>query len=137
MPIITVSMKQIKQEQGKPTKLQCMVEGHSLGKVKWFYKGRRIVRDDRITFSAHNTSSNVVTYFMAIQSLESGDFGIYTCKVSNNAGSAEAQVELVEILPGKSLKDKAFLKRHTGILYSSFAPKILFSIQNEYQNINY
>lgn len=107
MPIITVPMKQIKQEQGKPAKLQCMVEGHSLGEVKWFYKGRRIVRDDRITFSVHNTSSNVVTYFMAIQSLESGDFGIYTCNVSNNAGSAQAQVELVEILPGKSRKDNA------------------------------
>lgn len=122
MPIITVSMKQIKQEQGRPTKLQCMVEGHSLGKVKWFYKGRRIVRDDRITFSAHNTSSNVVTYFMAIQSVESGDFGIYTCKVSNNAGSAEAQVELVETLPEiKATRCEKLNNEHcVGILQSNF-----------------
>lgn len=122
MPIITVPMKQIKQEQGKPTKLQCMVEGHSLGEVKWFYKGRRIVRDDRITFSVHNTSSNVVTYFMAIQSLESGDFGIYTCNVSNNAGSAQAQVELVEILLEiKATKCEKMNNEHcVGILQSNF-----------------
>lgn len=122
MPIITVPMKQIKQEQGKPTKLQCMVEGHSLGEVKWFYKGRRIVRDDRITFSVHNTSSNVVTYFMAIQSLESGDFGIYTCNVSNNAGSAQAQVELVEILPEiKATRCEKMNNEHcVGILQSNF-----------------
>lgn len=122
MPIITIPMKQIKQEQGKPTKLQCMVEGHSLGKVKWFYKGRRIVRDDRISFSVHNTSSNVVTYFMAIQSLESGDFGIYTCNVSNNAGSAQAQVELVEILPeiNTTRCEKMKNEHCVGILQSNF-----------------
>lgn len=122
MPIITVPMKQIKQEQGKPTKLQCMVEGHSLGKVKWFYKGRRIVRDDRISFSVHNTSSNVVTYFMAIQSLESGDFGIYTCNVSNNAGNAQAQVELVEILPeiNTTRCEKMKNEHCVGILQSNF-----------------
>lgn len=122
MPIITVPMKQIKQEQGKPTKLQCMVEGHSLGKVKWFYKGRRIVRDDRISFSVHNTSSNVVTYFMAIQSLESGDFGIYTCNVSNNAGSAQAQVELIEILPeiNATRCEKMKNEHCVGILQSNF-----------------
>lgn len=122
MPIITIPMKQIKQEQGKPTKLQCMVEGHSLGKVKWFYKGRRIVRDDRISFSVHNTSSNVVTYFMAIQSLESGDFGIYTCNVSNNAGSAQAQVELVEILPeiNATRCEKMKNEHCVGILQSNF-----------------
>lgn len=122
MPIITIPMKQIKQEQGKPTKLQCMVEGHSLGKVKWFYKGRRIVRDDRISFSVHNTSSNVVTYFMAIQSLESGDFGIYTCNVSNNAGNAQAQVELVEILPeiNTTRCEKMKNEHCVGILQSNF-----------------
>lgn len=122
MPIITIPMKQIKQEQGKPTKLQCMVEGHSLGKVKWFYKGRRIVRDDRISFSVHNTSSNVVTYFMAIQSLESGDFGIYTCNVSNNAGNAQAQVELVEILPeiNATRCEKMKNEHCVGILQSNF-----------------
>lgn len=122
MPIITVPMKQIKQEQGKHTKLQCMVEGHSLGKVKWFYKGRRIVRDERVTFSAHNTSSNVVTYFISIQSLQSGDFGVYTCNVSNNAGTAQAQVELVEILPEiKATRCETLNNQHCeGVLQTNF-----------------
>ena len=101
MPIVVVPMKQIKQEQGQQAELLCIVEGHSLGKVSWIFQGKELAESARTAFGVQNSSSNVVVYSLTISSLVSSDFGVYTCQVFNNAGTATGQIELVEKVSGK------------------------------------
>ncbi|XP_062572935.1 hemicentin-1-like isoform X1 [Saccostrea cucullata] len=95
MPVITAP-KHIEEERGKQAELQCTVEGYPLGNVTWWLNGKQLTKNYRTSFRVFNSSSHIARYFLIISALESYDFGVYTCKATNNAGTATGQIQLIE-----------------------------------------
>lgn len=120
MPIITAP-KRVEQERGKEVRLQCIVEGYPRGNVTWWYKGKQLIKDYRTTFSVYDSTSHTARYSLIISALESYDFGVYTCKASNNAGTTQGQIELSQILSGtcRSL-DPALVGSQCWIMVATF-----------------
>ncbi|XP_048731772.2 hemicentin-2-like isoform X2 [Ostrea edulis] len=121
MPIITAP-KRVEQERGKEVRLQCIVEGYPRGNVTWWYKGKQLTKDYRTTFSVYDSTSHTARYSLIISALESYDFGVYTCKASNNAGTTQGQIELSQILSEikESRCEKMSVRKCQGVLQSNF-----------------
>jgi hypothetical protein len=97
----------MEQERGKEARLECIVEGYPRGNVTWWYKGKQLKRDYRTTFSVYDITSHTARYSITISGLEFDDFGVYTCKASNNAGTAQGQTELSQRASGKLIDGTA------------------------------
>ncbi|XP_061172165.1 titin-like isoform X2 [Saccostrea echinata] len=121
MPVITAP-RHVEGERGQQAQLQCTVEGYPVGKVTWWHKGKQLTKDYRTSFKVFNSSSHIARYFLIISALESYDFGVYTCRASNNAGTATGQIQLIEKKTDirESKCEKIYSPQCHGVLQTNF-----------------
>ena len=86
------------------TSLKCAVNANPPANFTWF-------KDDRPILDGFNSSQDIST--LTLTPKTAGDFGLYSCKATNNKGSAWHNITLAQLCKYDSLWRKATLKSST------------------------
>ncbi|EDO46100.1 predicted protein [Nematostella vectensis] len=91
-PEMSVSKYTISSWIGKPTSLTCSALGVPAPQITWSRPGQ----------VSTSVSGNQATSELSLTPRSSRDFGEYVCAASNSAGSADARIALIELVPPSS-----------------------------------
>ena len=96
---------------GKPIKIECEIAGIPLPELVWLKDGGQIVENDRIKIE--NKLKTI--YWINLKTCSKEDSGLYTIKIANDSGSAEATYNMS--IQSKINKFIYFLLRNNFFLY--------------------
>lgn len=87
-PEATLSTSSISQYLGRTVTLECYAEGVPLPSIIWTRMGRRISKNWKYAVQFFQENDNTLVSTLAINSLDSEDFGKYACESFNSQGQS-------------------------------------------------
>ena len=86
-PTITTTPKSVKTVEGKPASFKIVFGGKPQPDIKWLFNGNEVEEGAEVKTETNKSS-------LSIKSCSMEDAGIYSCEITNKAGSTTCNVEL-------------------------------------------
>ncbi|RUS74183.1 hypothetical protein EGW08_018051, partial [Elysia chlorotica] len=98
-PEVSTGTREVYQKIGYVKELVCDIKGYPPAtpeQIAWMHEGRSVISKGRIEIRNIPGAANRITSIVTIYGVQSEDFGRYTCSASNDKGSGEVSMSLLE-----------------------------------------
>lgn len=96
-PVVTLTRTHYKQALGYDMDLHCQVEAYPEPSILWLNNQHQLFDNQREHFiTTYSSESGLFDSKLRVASIETDDYGIYTCKAINKLGNHQKSMTLVE-----------------------------------------